>query len=71
MNYSLNGHCFEDDVLSVLQIFYPNQSYKLTKNDDKIGFYAVSSAGGGVLAPSFILKAIRFRAFIWNLTVRI
>ncbi len=63
MNYSLNGHCFEDDVLSVLQIFYPNQSYKLTKNDDKIGFYAVSSAGGGVFGAELYFKGDKISSF--------
>lgn len=42
MNYILKGHSFEDEALSILQMFYPNQSYNLTDKDDESGICVVS-----------------------------
>lgn len=46
MNYILKGHKLEDEVLSILQMFYPNQSYNLTEIDDKSGICVVSIKAG-------------------------
>lgn len=63
MNYSLKGHCFEDEVLSVLQMFYPNQSYKLTDSDDKSGIYVISRINDDIFTAEVYNKGAKLSDF--------